>query len=116
MAWATSETRGEGVGEGGQRDAPAPAGDPGADPAEGDGAPDAEAALPDGEGPHGVAALAEVGPRAGDHVVDPAADDAERHRPDRDVQHVAGRAAAGHASACSVSQTATTMPAMMHSA
>ena len=49
---------------GGQRDAAAPAADPGADAAERDGAPDAQAALPDVERVDRVAALAEVRLRA----------------------------------------------------
>src|SRR3712207_7890534 len=59
------------------------------DRAQGDHAPDAEAALPDGEGPQRVAPLAEVGPGAADDVVEPAADDAEGHRPDGDVEDLA---------------------------
>ena len=67
-----------------ERDALAPAADPGADAAERDRAPDAQAAVPDPERGPGAR------PRrsrlvVGDHVVDPAADDPERDRPDGDV-------------------------------
>src|SRR5215213_9372590 len=86
---------GDRVGEDRQRDALAPAGDPRADAAERDGAPDTQTALPDGEGAQRVAALAEVRRRRADHVVEPPTDDAERHRPHRDVEHVARRPPAG---------------------
>ena len=66
-----------------------------AERAERDGAPDAEAAAPDVQRGDGVAALAEVELPVGDHVVEPAADEAERHRPDRQVADLAGTAAAG---------------------
>src|SRR4051812_24168841 len=67
----------------------------GAAPAEGDRAPDAEAALPDVERLDRLAALPEVVLRVREHVVEPAADEAERPRPDRDVGHLAAHAAAG---------------------
>jgi hypothetical protein len=63
--------------------------EPDADRAEGDRAPDAEAAAPDVERLDRAPALAEVEVVVGDHVVDPAADDAERHRPQRQVGHLA---------------------------
>src|SRR6185312_9193192 len=63
-----------------QLDADPPAADPGAEAAERDGPPDPEAALPDVERLDRVAALAEVGLRRGDHVVEAAADDAGRDR------------------------------------
>ena len=69
---------------------------PHADAAERDGAPDAETALPDVERGDRLPALAEVEPPVGDDVVEPAADQAERYGPDRDVAHLAGLAAAGH--------------------
>ena len=71
------------------------AADPGAHPAEGDRPPDAEAALPHVERRHRVAAVTEVPRRVGDHVVQPAADQAERDRPDRDVGDLAADAAPG---------------------
>ncbi len=81
------DARREGVGPGGQRH-PATAGaDPGADRAERDGAPDAEAALPDLEGVPGIPAVPEVQLVVGDHVVEAAADQAERDGPDGDVTH-----------------------------
>ena len=71
-----------------KRDAVAAAADPGADRAEGDGAPDAEAALPDVERLDGSPPCPEVRLRGGDDVVEPAADDAERHRPGGDVERL----------------------------
>ena len=56
-----------------------------------------------------VAAGAEVFLGRGDDVVDPGADDAERDRPHRDVEHRAGGDAA-LAQPCSVTRQATTMP------
>ena len=76
----------DGVAERGQRDSVSAAADPGADATERDRAPDAEAAIPD---PHGRtdagAALGEVRPPVGHQVVQPATDEAERHRPQCDV-------------------------------
>ncbi len=86
---------GQRVGPRGQRDAPAATADPGADGAEGDGAPDAEPALPDLEGVHPVTAVAEVQLVVRDHVVQAAADESEGHRPHGDVGHGAGPATAG---------------------
>ena len=65
-----------------------PAPDPGAEGAQGDGPPDAQTALPDLERVERMPAVTEVGRRAGDQVVEPAADDPERHRPQRHVQHL----------------------------
>ena len=89
-----------GVGVVAEAHAVAPGAQPGAQRTEGDGAPDAEPALPDVERPDGAAAAAEVGLGRGDDVVDPAAEDAERHRPRRDVDGLlAGVAAVGEAPA-----------------
>src|SRR5690606_12189620 len=63
--------------------------------AQGDRAPDTEAALPDLEGVHPVTAFAEVQLVVRDYVVEPAADQAERHGPDSDVRHRAGPPAPG---------------------
>src|SRR5690606_16821957 len=69
--------------------------DPGSDRAERDGAPDAEAALPDLEGVDPVLTVAEVQLVVGDDVVEPSADQAEGHRPDGDVGDGAGGASSG---------------------
>src|SRR5690606_37681354 len=69
--------------------------DPGAERAERDRAPDPEAALPDLEGVHPVTALAEVQLVVRDHVVEPAAHEAERDGPDSDVGHRPGPPAPG---------------------
>src|SRR5690606_2796852 len=55
-----------------------------------------EAALPDPQGAQRVAARAEVGAPVGDHVVEPAADQAERHREHGDVGDDALLPAARH--------------------
>src|SRR3954464_6643176 len=83
------------VGERRKRDALATAGDPRPHATQGDRAPDPEATLPDGEGTQRMAARTEVRRRRRDHVVQPATDDAEGHRPGGDVQDVARSAAAG---------------------
>src|SRR6185369_13306821 len=75
------QARSQCVGDEGERDLQAAAGQPGADGTPDDGAPDAQAALPDVEDLYPVLALVEVELRRRDHVVDPGADDAERHRP-----------------------------------
>src|SRR4029079_18083018 len=85
--------------EGGQGDAPPSAADPGADATEGDGPPDAEAALPDVERVQRTATVAEVRVRRGEDVVEPAADDPERHHPGGDFRDVAGAPAARHPTA-----------------
>src|SRR5690606_9942048 len=51
---------------------------------------------PDVERGDRVAALTEVELVVGDHVVEPAADEAERHRPDGDVADLPGLSAACH--------------------
>jgi hypothetical protein len=89
------DTGSERVGPRGQRDAAPAAADPGADRAQRDRAPDAEAALPDLEGVDPVLTLAEVQLVVGDHVVEPTADQAERHGPDGDVGDRPGLAAPG---------------------
>src|SRR6266542_3138519 len=109
------DPRGHRVGERRQRDAGPAAADPGAHPAERDRAPDAEPPLPDLERVDGVPAGAEVQLGVAEHVVQPAADQPEHHRPDRDVHDRAGLPAAGHQRR-SPTQTATRMPTMMHSA
>src|SRR5690606_40312365 len=62
-----------------------PGDQPDAERAERDGAPDAEAALPDEQGPDRFPAFAEVELVVGDDVVDPAADEAEDHGGHRQV-------------------------------
>ena len=62
-----------------------------------------------------VAAGAEVGLPVGGDVVEPPADQAERHREHRDVDDRAGRPPRA-TNRFSPQYTATTMPAMMHSA
>src|SRR5690606_3206388 len=68
--------------------------DPRADTAQRDGTPDAQAAVPDLDRVQRIPALTEVPVRVGDHVVEPAADQAERHRPHGDVDDETGAAAA----------------------
>jgi hypothetical protein len=84
-----------GAGERGQGDAVPAAAEPGAERAERDRTPDTEAAVPDVGSPDRVAAGAEVQLGVGEHVVEPAAEDTERHRPDRHVDDVVGLAATG---------------------
>src|SRR6185437_10985338 len=80
-----------GVDEVEERDAVPPRPEPRTHRAEGDGAPDPQAALPDVQGPDRVAALTEVGLGRGDDVVQATADDAERHGPGRDVDGLRAR-------------------------
>src|SRR6185437_8273399 len=66
----------------GQRYAPTPAGDPGAYPAERDGAPDSQPAVPDAQRGNGSGpTVAEIGPPVSGQVIQPAADKPERHGP-----------------------------------
>src|SRR3954452_22155819 len=65
------------------------------DAAEGDRAPDSETALPDLERVDRVATVAEVRIRRRDDVVEPAADDAKRNGPDRDIHHRAAGSTTG---------------------
>ena len=95
IAWATSSARRQRVDHRRDPDPLAPGADHRADRAEGDRAPDAEAAVPDVEDLPRVAVGAEVELVVGGDVVEPAADQAERHRPDREVLDLAGAAAAG---------------------
>jgi len=76
------------IGERPESDAAPPAADPGAQRTQRDRTPDAQPSVPDEEGPHGLLAGGEVELRVGDHVVEPPADDPERHRPQRHVEHV----------------------------
>src|SRR5690349_3096269 len=70
----------------GQRYVPTPAGDPGAYPAEGDGPPDSQPAVPDAQRGNGSGTpLAEIRPPVGGQVIQPTADKPERHCPQRDV-------------------------------
>ena len=90
MAWATSSAGRHRVGERSRGDA-----EPAQPPDAGGGgerhaAPDAQAAGPDGEDP--VPHVRDVG-RRGDVEVDPAADDARRYHPQRDVADEVGVAA-----------------------
>src|SRR5665647_628595 len=84
------------VREAGEPHVRTPSADPRPHRAKGDGAPDAQAALPDRERLHRVAARPEVRGRGGQHVVKASADDAEGHRPEGDLQHRVGLATAGH--------------------
>ena len=65
------------------------------DRAEGNRPPNTKSAFPDLERIEWGSAGAEVGLRCGDDVVDPTADDPERHRPDGDVGDGARQSAAG---------------------
>src|SRR5690606_22721290 len=78
--------RSQGVGECGQRDAPAATADPGTHRTQGDGTPDSQTAFPDLDCVDGVASLAEVQLVRGDDVVQPPADKTEGHRPHGDVR------------------------------
>jgi hypothetical protein len=82
------------VGDHAQGDPHAAARQPRAERTTGDAAPDTEAALPDLQRVDRVPVLAEVVLGGRDHVVDPGADDAERHGVDRDVHDRALGAAA----------------------
>ena len=61
----------------------------------------------------GLPARAEVEVVVGDHVVEPAADEAERHRPHREVADLARAGRRGPPSAARRSRCATTMPRMI---
>ena len=91
-----NDSRRDGVAEGRQRNAQAAACNPRTDAAERDRTPDAQAAVPDAQGPDQTgAALAEVLRPVGDDVVEPTADEAERHGPQDDVVDDARLAAPG---------------------
>src|ERR1019366_2528251 len=62
--------------------------DPGPHGAERHGSPDTETAIPDLERVQGMGAAGEVELPAGDHVVEPAADDPERNGPHRHIQRL----------------------------
>ena len=96
MAWANATPGSGRVGEGQEADPGPPTADPRAERAERDGAPDAEAALPDLHGVERVAARAPVRAGRGDDVVQPTADDAEQHRPGSDVERLTGLSPARH--------------------
>ncbi|SKZ25216.1 Uncharacterised protein [Mycobacteroides abscessus subsp. abscessus] len=84
------DRRRDGVGKRRQFDAHAPGADPRTEAAEQHGAPDAETAVPDLECvDRGFAAVTEVDLPVGEHVVDATTDQAERNRPDRDVENLA---------------------------
>ena len=90
------DARSNGVTEGRQRNPPAAAGNPGTHTAEEDRAPDTEAALPDPQrGTDTSPARTEVGFPVGEQVIEPAADQPERHSPQRHVVDDAPFAAAG---------------------
>src|SRR5699024_1272021 len=86
----------DGVTERRQLDPAAPTADPRTQRTDRDRAPDAQAAVPDLQrvDRFGRAIGAEVGAPVGEHVIQPAADQAERHRPHGDVEHRALLAAA----------------------
>src|SRR5690606_13254470 len=84
------ETGRERVRERGEAHALPAAPDVRADGAQRDRPPDAEAALPHVERPHGVAARAPVRVGRREDVVQPSADDPERDGPERDLQDVVG--------------------------
>ena len=75
-------------------DALGPRAEPQPEGAEGDRPPHPQAAAPEVQRGDGVAALPEVELPVGDHVVEPAADQAEGHRPDRQVADLPRDAAA----------------------
>ena len=78
--------RGDRIAESRQRNSPAAAGNPRPDTAESDSTPDAQAALPDLQcRANSGTTLTEIGPPVGEQVIDPPADQPERHRPQRDV-------------------------------
>ena len=80
------DTRGDRVAEGRQRNSPAAACDPSPNTAERDGTPDSEAPLPDPKRRTKTGApRTEIGFPVGHHVIEPASDETERHRPYRDV-------------------------------
>ena len=70
--------------------------EPRAQQSAGDGAPDAEAAVPDLERAEGALALAEVEVVVGGDVVEPGADESGRDGPESDVGHLALLATTGH--------------------
>ena len=80
------DRRGGGVVEGPQPQAAAAQQPDAGDDPEGDAAPDAQSPAPDLRDEGRVPARPEVGVRRGDHVVEPRADDADRHRDQGDVQ------------------------------
>ena len=84
------QTGRQGVGEVGQPDPLAAAADPRPDRAERDRTPDPQAAVPDEQRPDRLLPGREVQLRVGDHVIQPAADDPERHRPHHHIGDVVG--------------------------
>ena len=116
IACATAMPGSDGVGERRQQDAPAAAADPGADAAERDRAPDAEAAVPDLERVERLPPAPKYSCVLGDDVVEPPADDAERHRPDRDVGDQARRARRAPRQRGRRARPRRRCPAMMHRA
>src|SRR5680860_54577 len=89
------DSRGHRVSEGQELHAVATTTEVGAERTERDRSPYPESALPDVESGDRLSALAEVEPVVGDDVIQPAADQAERDHPDRDVRDLAGLAAPG---------------------
>ena len=88
------DARGDGVTESRQRNPSAAASNPRSDTTEGDGTPDAQAALPDPQrGTKSGATLAEVCFPVGEDVIETPADQSERHRPQRNVVDDAALAA-----------------------
>ena len=84
------------VGECRQRNSVSPAADPGSDATEGYSAPDAQSAVPDPQcRAETRTARAPIGPPVGGQVIEPAANQPKRHRPQRDVVDHPGLAAAG---------------------
>ena len=96
MACAVTMPGCDRVGHERQRYALAAARDPRADRAQRDRARDAEAAVPDLQRVDRVLARPEVAPPVRAHVVEPAADQPERHGPHGDVDHGPVRAATRH--------------------
>src|ERR1700733_4221902 len=81
-----NDAGGHRVGERGKRDATTSAGDPRTHTAQGDGTPDSQAAIPDAQRrSRSGTTLTEIGAPVGRHVIQPAADEPERHCPQRDV-------------------------------
>ena len=90
------DRRGQCVAERRQFDAVVARADPGPQRTEQDRTPNAESAVPDLEGVDRVLGpVPEVGLPVGGDVIEPSADQAERHRPDRDVEDLTILAAAG---------------------
>lgn len=88
-------SRGDGVQEGDQGHPGPAAANPGAHTSQGDGSPDAQATIPDGERVPRVASGQEIQFRIGNDVVEPAAEDSPGDGPEADIRDLPGAPSPG---------------------